>query len=466
MAHKILFISLGCAKNLVDSEKMLEILSNAGFEFTENPAEADAAIVNTCAFIDEAKSESIENILEIAAYKSPEKGRLKALIVAGCMAERYKETLYDEIPEIDAVAGISSIRDMAQLTLWVLEGNGKIMTSDIPMLRLNGAAKKKNRSLSYSENAEDAQIPRISLTPPFWSYLKIADGCDNPCSFCVIPKIRGRFKSVPFDIAIARARRLASDGVKEINIIAQDSSNYGRDIYGRTRLHELIEEISLIDEIKWIRVLYTYPLHVSGELIKTIAGNPKVCKYIDIPLQHVSDNLLKLMKRGINGEKTAALIEKIRSEIPGVCIRSSFIIGHPGETEDDIDELIKFIEKYRIDKAGFFRYSQEEGTQSAKLKNQIGEKTKLERLKKVSTAYDRVLKSINRQLIGTQSEFIIEDYDEKTGLLSARSFREAPDVDGYVHISSGDTAKYIMPGSLIKARIIKSKNYELYAEAL
>nr|HPG59876.1 30S ribosomal protein S12 methylthiotransferase RimO [Candidatus Wallbacteria bacterium] len=221
MAYKVMFISLGCAKNLVDSEKMLEILAGYGFEFTEAPSEADAVVVNTCTFIDEAKSESIENILEAASFKKPENGRLKALIVAGCMVERYKETLYDEIPEIDAVVGLASIQDIAAVILWVLEGNKKIMLADIPMVRVM-RPKSKAASANYIEANEELSAPRFSLTPPFWSYLKIADGCDNPCSFCVIPKIRGKFKSVPIDILLSRAKRLASDGVKEINIIAQD----------------------------------------------------------------------------------------------------------------------------------------------------------------------------------------------------------------------------------------------------
>ncbi len=465
MAYKVMFISLGCAKNLVDSEKMLEVLSERGFAFTENPAEADAVVVNTCSFIDEAKSESIENILEAAEYKNADKGRLKALIVAGCMAERYKETLYDQIPEIDAVIGISSIGDIAALILWVLEGNSRVKLSDIAGLRVSRPQNNKIAAQNYTDANDDLSAPRVSLTPPFWSYLKIADGCNNPCSFCVIPQIRGRFKSVPIDIALARAKRLAADGVKEINIIAQDSSNYGRDIYSKPRLHELIDKVSEIEGIEWIRILYTYPLHISDKLIDTIANNPKVCKYIDVPFQHISDGLLKLMKRGIDRKKTSDLVEKLRENIPGVCIRSSFIIGHPGETEKDTDELIEFLEKYKIDKAGFFRYSQEEGTASAAYDNQVSEKIKIKRLKKVASAYDKVLKAINKSLIGKKFEFIIEDYDEGSGLLSARSYREAPDIDGRVHIAA-ESAKYFVPGTFIKAKIVRSKNYELYAEAI
>ncbi|OQA80052.1 MAG: Ribosomal protein S12 methylthiotransferase RimO [bacterium ADurb.Bin243] len=464
MAYKVMFISLGCAKNLVDSEKMLEILAGYGFEFTEAPSEADAVVVNTCTFIDEAKSESIENILEAASFKKPENGRLKALIVAGCMVERYKETLYDEIPEIDAVVGLASIQDIAAVILWVLEGNKKIMLADIPMVRVM-RPKSKAASANYIEANEELSAPRFSLTPPFWSYLKIADGCDNPCSFCVIPKIRGKFKSVPIDILLSRAKRLASDGVKEINIIAQDSTNYGRDIYGKTRLAELIEKIADIDDIKWVRLLYTYPLHVTDQLIDVIAGNPKVCKYIDVPLQHVSDNLLGAMKRGMNYKKTAAFVEKLREKIPGVCIRTSFIIGHPGETEEDNDQLIEFLEKYKIEKAGFFRYSQEEGTPAASYEKQVSEKVKMRRLKKVSVAYDRVLKDINKSLIGKEFEYMIEDYDEESGMLTARSYREAPDVDGYVSIAA-ESARYLVPGTFINAKIVKTKKFELYAEAV
>lgn len=462
MAYKVMFISLGCAKNLVDSEKMLETLSGFGFEFTENPAEADAVVVNTCTFIDEAKSESIGHILDAASYKKPGNGKLKALVVAGCMVERYKEKLYDEIPEVDAVVGLASIQDIASVILWVLEGNKRIMLSDIPMVRVK---RPRGKVAGYSGGGGDPASPRVSLTPPFWSYLKVADGCDNPCSFCVIPQIRGRFKSVPIDILAARAKRLAADGVKEINIIAQDSSNYGRDIYGRSRLHELIEKVSEIDGVRWVRVLYTYPQHVSDALIDVIASNPRVCKYIDVPLQHVSDGVLKLMKRGMTRDRTVAFVEKLRERIPGVCIRTSFIIGHPGETEKDVDALIEFLERYKIEKAGFFRYSQEEGTASAGMGGQVGEKVKMGRLKRVSLAYDGVLKSINRSMKGRELEFMVEDFDEESGLLLARSYREAPDVDGYVHISA-ESAKYFVPGTFINARITRAKNFELYAEAL
>ena len=464
MAYKMLFIPLGCAKNLVDSERMLEILTGYGFELTDNPADADAAVINTCTFIDEAKSESIERIIETAGYKDPKKGKLRALLVAGCMVERYRESLYDEIPEIDAVIGLANIPDIASVALWVLEGNKKLMLGDIPMVRV-GKPKNFLSIENYIEPQSDTSAPRISLTPPFWSYLKVADGCDNPCSFCVIPAIRGKFKSVPMDFLVARAKRLAADGVREINLIAQDTSNYGRDLYGEPRLSELIERISKIEDIKWIRILYTYPLHVNDKLIDVIADNPKVCKYIDVPLQHVADSVLKHMKRGMDYKKTAAFVKKLRDRIPEICIRTSFIIGYPGETADDLNSLCNFITEYKLDKVGFFRYSQEEGTPSADCENQVEESVKQKRLKKVSRAYDKVLKESNESLIGRTLEFLIEDYDEEKELLIARSYREAPEVDGYIYISA-ENARYIVPGTFLKASVKKAKKFELYAEAI
>ncbi len=459
-----MFVSLGCAKNLVDSEKMLEVLADHGFSFTENPAEADVAVVNTCCFIDEAKTESISNILDVAQYKDPKKGRLKALIVAGCLSERYKESLYDELSEIDAVVGLTNVQDIASVALWVLKGNSKLMIGDIPMVRV-GKPKTFISAENYMENNSDARA-RISLTPPYWSYLKIAEGCNNPCSFCVIPQIRGKFKSVPMDVLVAKAKRLAADGVRELNIIAQDTSNYGRDLYGKPVLHTLLEKLCAIDELKWIRVLYTYPLHVTDELIDVIANNPKICKYIDVPLQHISDGVLKAMRRGIDRAGTEKFVKKLREKIPGVCIRSSFIIGHPGEKIEDLNELIEFLHEYKLDKVGFFRYSSEDGTASAEFEEQVPEKEKEKRLKKISREFDKILKETGAELIGTELEVMIEDYDEEKDVLSARSYREAPEVDGYISVIKVKNAKYVAPGTFMKVRITRLKQYDLIAEAI
>lgn len=465
MPYKLMFVSLGCAKNLVDSEKMLEILTDYGFSFTENPAEADAAVVNTCCFIDEAKQESIGHILDVAQYKDPKKGRLKALVVAGCMSERYRESLYDELHEVDAVVGMANIQDIASVTLWVLQGNSKLMIGDIPMVRV-GKPKPYISADNYMENDLSMGQRRISLTPPFWSYLKIAEGCNNPCSFCVIPQIRGKLKSVPMDVLVARARRLAGEGVRELNVIAQDTSNYGRDLYGRPRLHELLEQLSGIEDLKWIRVLYTYPLHVSDELISAIATLPKVCKYIDVPLQHVSDNVLKLMRRGMTRRATEEFIDRLRAGIPGVTIRSSFILGHPGETPADVEELLAFIRDYRLEKVGFFRYSSEEGTAAAEMDGQVPEKEKEKRVKKAAREFDRVLKSINAEMVGKEFEVLVEEYDEENDSLLARSYREAPEVDGRIRVEKVRNARYVSPGSFMSVRITRARNYELIAEAV
>ncbi len=460
-----MFVSLGCAKNLVDSEKMLEVLADYGFSFTDNPAEADAAIINTCCFIDEAKTESIGNILDIAQYKDPKKGHLKALIVAGCLSERYKESLYDELAEVDAVVGLANVQDIASVVLWVLKGNSKLMIGDIPMVRI-GKPKVFISAENYMENNLDVRRSRISLTPPFWSYLKIAEGCNNPCSFCVIPQIRGKFKSVPMDVLVAKAKRLAADGVRELNIIAQDTSNYGRDLYGKPVLHTLLEKLAAIDELKWIRVLYTYPLHVTDELIEVIANNPKICKYIDVPLQHISDGVLKAMRRGIDRAGTEKFVEKLREKIPGVCIRSSFIIGHPGEKPEDLNDLAEFLHKYKLDKVGFFRYSNEEGTASAEFSDQVPEKEKEKRLKKIAREFDKILKETASALIGSELEVMIEDYDDEKDVLTARSYREAPEVDGYISVIKVKNAKYVAPGTFMKVRITKLKQYDLIAEAI
>jgi len=462
MAYKLMFVTLGCAKNLVDSEKMLEVLAEYGFSFTDDPAEADAAVINTCTFIDEAKSESIDHILDIASYKGREKGHLKALVVAGCMAERYREQLYDEIPEIDAVIGLSGIQDIASVVYWVLNGNRKLMLDDIPMVRIV-KPKAYISADNYLENKTDFRHRRISLTPPFWSYLKIADGCDNPCSFCILPKVRGRFRSVPMDLLVARARRLAEDGVRELNLIAQDTSNYGRDLYGKPRLAELISRLSELDGIKWLRILYTYPLHVGSDLVDVIAKNPKVCKYIDVPLQHASDNVLKAMRRGMDRAGTEKFIDNLREKIPGVCIRTTFIIGHPHETMKDVETLAEFVREKKLEKVGFFRYSNEEGTASYGFDKQVSEAEKKKRLKFVGAEYDRVLKEMNSEMVGRELEALVEDFDGKT--LLVRSYREAPEVDGFIKVR-GKNVKMISNGSFIGIRIIKTARYDLVAEAL
>lgn len=462
MSYKLMFVTLGCAKNLVDSEKMLETLADYGFSFTDDPVQADAAVINTCTFIDEAKSESISHILDIARYKDGKLGKLKALVVAGCMAERYREQLYDEIPEIDAVVGLAGIQDIASVVLWVLGGNRKLMLGDIPMVRV-GKPKAYISAENYMENRTDFRQRRISLTPPFWSYLKIADGCDNPCSFCVLPKVRGKFRSVPMDILVARAKRLADDGVKELSLIAQDTSNYGRDLYGGAKLPELLARLSEIDGIHWLRVLYTYPLHVGDDLMDEIARNPKVCKYIDVPLQHVTDNVLKAMRRGMNRPKTEKFIDRLRERIPGVCIRTTFIVGHPHETMADVEELAEFVREKKPEKVGFFRYSNEEGTPAYTYGSQVPEVEKKRRLKFIGGVYDSVLKEINAGMIGRELEVLVEDFDGKT--VQVRSYREAPEVDGSIKVR-GKNLKMISNGSFIKVRIAKTVRYDLVAEAL
>ena len=379
---KVGFVSLGCAKNLVDTEVMLGIMQARGIELTANPAEADILIVNTCAFILSAKEESITTILNLAEYKS---GRCRALIVAGCLGQLYRRELLEEMPEVDAVIGTGAWNRIMEAIAETLSGRRVILLGE--------------REIIY-----DAKTPRIRTTPPYTAYVKIAEGCNNRCSFCSIPLIRGRQISRPIEDIRAEVENLAAQGVKEINLIAQDTTAYGTDLYGKPQLVELLRELVKVD-VHWLRILYAYPRRFTDELIDLIAAEPKICNYIDLPLQHVSNKILKRMNRPDTRESIEALIKKIRAKIPGVVIRSTFIVGFPGETEEDFLELKNFLREQRLDKVGIFTYSREENTTAYNFPDQISEEVMQERYHDLMSMQSLISQELNETLEGQEWRF-------------------------------------------------------------
>lgn len=433
---KVSMISLGCPKNQVDGEIMLKLLSDAGIEYTADEYEADAVIVNTCGFINSAKKEAIDAILDAAELK--EKGKLKALVVTGCLAERYMDDIRRELPEVDAVVGIGSNRNIAEIVKEAVGGE------------------KKNYPAPKSSLLMDSH--RILANESHYAYLRIADGCSNCCTYCAIPKIRGEYRSRNFESIVEEAENLAEAGVKEIILIAQDITRYGVDLYKRPRLAELLREIAKIDKIKWIRLLYTYPDLITDELIDTIASEEKVLNYIDIPLQHASGKILKKMNRRGDAESLSALINKIRTKIPGVTIRTTFITGFPSESEEDFDILCDFVEKMRFDRMGAFAYSAEEGTAAAEMADQIDEKTKTERQNIIMEIQYRIMEEQNALKIGKTEQVLVEGYDGENELYFGRSRADAPDIDCRVYFTSKDKCR---AGDLVNVEISEVMEYDL-----
>ena len=435
------FISLGCAKNLVDTEVMLGILREHGIELTPDPAEADILIVNTCAFIESAKEESSTTILSMAEYK--ESGHCRSLIVAGCLGQRYGQQLLDEIPEADAILGTGAFQRIMEAVDETLKGNRVVIAGE-------------------SEVIYDARMPRIMTTPTYTAYVKIAEGCDNNCAFCAIPMVRGHYRSRTIEDICAEAERLAANGVKEINLIAQDTTNYGRDSYGEPALARLLKKLVRIDGIHWIRSLYSYPRFFTDELIETIAAEPKICKYVDLPLQHAHNSVLKSMHRPDTRESVEALLAKIRARIPGVAIRSTFIVGFPGETDAQYQTLRRFIEEQRFDKVGVFTYSREEGTPAFAMANQVSEDVMQERYHDLMSLQCKISEEVNQTLEGKELEVIVEGRDEEQpDIACGRSYREAPEVDGQVYIE-GD--KDSQPGDIVRVRVVQGFTYDVVGE--
>lgn len=443
-ALKIGMISLGCAKNQVDSELMLGKLNERGFETVVDAAEADVIIVNTCAFIEPAREEAINTILEMAEYK---KENCKALIVAGCLAQRYAGDIRAELPEVDAVVGINSVAEIADVVERVL--------------RRRDAEPVAELSEEYS--AEYMNGPRVLSTPEGSAYLKIAEGCDNRCSFCAIPLIRGRMRSRRIEDIVTEAEKLAAEGVRELNVIAQDTTKYGRDLYGRPMLKDLLEALETVDGVELIRLLYMYPDEISDELIETMARSVKIAHYIDLPLQHISDRLLKKMNRRGSSGQIREVIAKLKAAMPDAILRSSFIVGFPGETEADFEELMAFVDEFRFDRVGVFQYSPEEGTRAASMQDQIPDDVKQERYDRLYTLAQRISLERGRKRVGTVVPVITEDVSEDGIFYIGRSYAEAPDSDGKIYFTSEEP---LAQGDIAKVEILIAEEYDLTGRAV
>ena len=435
------FVSLGCSKNLVDTEMMLGILREHGIELTPEPAEADILIVNTCAFIESAKEESITTILNMAEYK--ESGRCRSLIVAGCLGQRYGQELLDDMPEADAIIGTGAWNRIMEAVEESLKGHRVVIAGEDKLL--------------YDEHT-----PRITTTPAYTAYVKIAEGCNNRCAFCAIPYIRGAYRSRPIEDIRDEVANLAARGVKGIILIAQDTTEYGRDLYGEPQLAKLLRTLCTVEGVHWIRTLYSYPTYFSDELIETIASEPKLVKYVDLPMQHAHDEVLRRMHRPDTQASMRALIEKLRTRIPGVTIRSTFIVGFPGETDAQYQTLRNFLEEMRLDKVGVFTYSREEGTPAYDMPNQVPEDVMQERYHDLMSLQCKISEELNHELEGRELEVLVEGRDEEQANIAVgRSYREAPDVDGQVYIE-GDTDSQI--GDLVRVRVLQGFTYDVVGE--
>lgn len=448
---KLGLISLGCPKNLVDSEVMLGIIEKYHIEITNDPEAAEIIIVNTCGFIESAKQESIDTILSMSAYKT--EGCCRYLIVTGCLAQRYAQELFQDMPEVDAIVGTNVYKDIAQVIERVMQGQRVLHLSETDFERINLEGLQGNE-----RNLPD---PRKLTTPSYMAYLKIAEGCDNFCSFCAIPLIRGRYTSKPYEQVMAEARELVERGVKELIVIAQDTTRYGQDLYGKLRLAELLHDLNGLPGLKWIRVLYSYPNTFNDELIEAYATLPKVCHYVDLPLQHASDRLLHAMRRRDKLSETKKLLKKLRERIPDIVIRTTFIVGFPGETEEDFAILKEFVTEQKFENAGVFQYSQEENTVAATLPEQIPEETKQERYDELMAIQAGVSEDVHRSMEDRELEVVVEGYEaEEENLVAARSYREAPDIDGSIFV---ENAPGLNPGDFIRVRIEQGFAYEVVA---
>ncbi len=441
MKQKVSLVSLGCPKNLVDAEVMLGHLPAERFEIITDEAQADIIIVNTCSFIQDAKEESIETILEVADYKTT--GRCRHLVVTGCLPQRYQEELVEELPEVDLFMGTGDAPRIVEL-LDALDGRGKVL-----------------QAIGDSDFLYDHTTPRVHSSPFYSTYVKIADGCDNRCSYCVIPQLRGSLRSRSIDSVVAEVHRLVAEGVKEINLIAQDITAFGADRHDGNRLEDLLRALVGIEGLRWLRLLYAYPDGISDELLDLVAGEEKICKYLDIPLQHIDDRILGMMNRRVDAAAVRALLARIRQRIPDITLRTSFIVGFPGETEEQFQRLLDFVNEGHFERVGVFRYSREEGTAAAGLPEQVGERVKKTRYGKLMKAQGRISFRKNRALIGRTEPVLVEGFSEETDLLlRGRSIRQAPDVDGQVYITAGQAAV----GDIVSLQITDSSEYDLIGE--
>lgn len=437
---KILFISLGCDKNLVDSEVMLGMLTSKGYEITDDENEADVVVVNTCCFIGDAKEESIHNILEMAELRKA--GDIKALIVTGCLAQRYKEEVQTEIPEVDAIIGTTAIDAIVETLEDVLAGQGHNHIEDI------------NRTPVYDKS-------RIVTTGGHYAYLKIAEGCDKRCSYCIIPKVRGNYRSIPMESLLAEARKLVEFGAKELILVAQETTLYGKDLYGEKSLPRLLHELCKIDGLYWIRILYCYPEEITDELIETIRTEEKVCHYLDIPIQHASDNILKRMGRRTNQAELRNMIARLRERIPDICLRTTLITGFPGETQEDHEELMAFVDEMEFDRLGVFTYSAEEDTPAAEFEDQIEEEIKKDRQAEIMELQQEIAFEKAENAVGRAVLAMIEGRLPNENAYAARTYMDAPNVDGLVFVQ---TSRELMTGDFVKVKITGSYEYDLIGE--
>lgn len=440
MGKKVLFISLGCDKNLVDSEQMLGLLSRGGYTFTDDEREAEAVVVNTCCFINDAKQESINTILEMAELRKT--GNVKALIVAGCLAQRYQEEIQKEIAEVDAVIGTTAIDEVVNALDGVLRGTKKNYYGSLDRKPFTG-------------------MHRVMTTGGHYAYLKIAEGCDKHCTYCIIPKVRGGYRSVPMESLLKEAQSLADQGVKELIIVAQETTRYGVDLYGHKTLPELLRKLCEIDGLYWIRILYCYPEEIDEDLIQTIKREKKICHYLDLPIQHASDRILKQMGRRTNRQELLKIVKHLREEIPDICLRTTLITGFPGETGEDHEILMNFVGKMEFDRLGVFLYSQEEDTPAADMANQVPEKVKEKRYEELMALQQEVAFAAAADMAGRVVTAMIEGQVTNEDAYVARTYKDAPNVDGFLFVN---TDRELMTGDFVKVRITGSYEYDLIGE--
>lgn len=439
---KVLFVSLGCDKNLVDSEVMLGLLRERNYEITDEDNQADVVVVNTCCFIGDAKEESVNTILEMAQLKKT--GRLKVLVVTGCLAQRYQEEIRKEIPEVDAVLGTKSIEDICNAVDEALQGHVMEKFKDVDYLPLLDAK-------------------RINTTGGYFSYLKIAEGCDKRCTYCIIPSVRGTYHSVPIERLVREASDLAKNGVEELILVAQETTVYGVDLYGEKSLPRLLRELCKIAGIKWIRILYCYPEEITDELIQVIKEEPKICNYLDMPIQHGADSILKRMGRWTNKQEIIQIVEKLRREIPDICLRTTLISGFPGETQEEHEELLEFVKQMKFDRLGVFPYSAEEDTPAAQFPNQIPEEVKNARRDEVMQVQQKIAFAAAKDMLYQKVEVLIEGKLPEENVFIGRTYRDAPGVDGYIFVNSSHE---LISGEIVTAQVTDARGYDLIGEAV
>ena len=439
---KILFISLGCDKNLVDTEVMLGLLASRGYEMTDDEAQADVIVINTCCFIHDAKEESIQNILEMAEYKK--QGKIRALIVTGCLAQRYRQEIIDEIPEVDEVLGTTAYDKILDAVDAALAGEHSVMLSDLDALPL-------------------PDTKRLVTTGGHFAYLKIAEGCDKHCTYCIIPKIRGNFRSVPMEHLLKEAQELADQGVKELILVAQETTLYGKDLYGEKSLHILLKKLCKISGIRWIRIPYCYPEEITDELIRVMKEEPKICHYLDLPIQHANDTILGRMGRRTSKQELVDIIEKLRSEIPDICLRTTLITGFPGETKEQHEELMEFVDEMEFDRLGVFTYSPEEDTPAAEMPDQIDEEVKLDRQADLMELQQEIAFDNAQDMVGREVLVMIEGKVADENAYVGRTYRDAPNVDGLIFIN---TDEELLSGDFARVKVTGAIDYDLIGELL